>query len=311
MKLATFIVAAVLLVGAAVLGMLVLTGSVQLPWRHAEPKGRPIPPGSTMVPMSVRPMRAYSTVTRDDLLSPDTLKLRLWPEPPTAMTSDDPPIAHSGDILNRVLRYDKGTDYVFHESDFFPVGTTPGEAAGVPPGKVAITFDLTQVTGARDLKAGDHVDLGGTQSIDLSKTRLGQSGVNGYPLEADKVAPYRQLAHDAVVVSGVTVKQVPYMTSPGLNSAAQVRTKPVEYVVIAVDPSEVPAVQQAVGVGAEIACMLHSGQPTTRPADGTADASDQPRYTTVDKVVGDKHTLVVLPKPGFNPASGNAFGGQP
>ncbi len=310
MKLVTFIVVAVLLVGAAVLGTLVLTDGVQLPWRHSAPAGRPIPPGSIMVPMSVRPMRAYSTVTRDDLLSPDTLKLRLWPESPAAMASDDPPIAHSGDILNRVLRYDKGIDYVFHESDFFPVGTTPGEAAGVPPGKVAVTFDLTQVTGTRDLKAGDHVDLGGTQSIDLSKAKLGQTGINGYPMGAEKAAPYRQLAHNAVVVSGVTIKQVPYMTAPGLNSAAQVRTKPVEYVVIAVDPSEVPAVQQAIGVGAEIACMLHSGQPTTRPA-GTADAADPPQYTTVDKVVGDKHTLVVLPRPGFDPASGTASGSQP
>ena len=73
-----------------------------------------------------------------------------------------------------MLRWDKPAGFTFKESDFYPEGTTEGEAAGVPPGKVAITFDLTQVTGARDLKAGDHVDLGGTQTVDLSKTNLGK-----------------------------------------------------------------------------------------------------------------------------------------
>ncbi len=314
MKLVTFIVFAVLLVGAAVLGTLVLTGSVQLPWRHAQPTGRPIPAGSVMVPLSVRGVRAYARVVRDDVLAPGPgggLRPQLFPESPAAMAVADPPLADLHDVLGRVLRWDKPAGFTFKQSDFYPEGTTEGEAAGVPPGKVAITFDLTQVTGARDLKAGDRVDLGGTQTIDLSKTKLGQTSVNGISLGAVKVAPYRQLARNAVVVSGVTVKQVPYMTSAGLNTAAQVRTKPVEDVVIAVDPAEVPAVQQAVGVGAEIACMLHSGQPTTRPADAAADATDQPRYTTVDQVVGDKHTLVVLPKPGIDPATGNPVGDQP
>ncbi len=115
-----------------------------------------------MVPLSVRRMPAYSQITRDDLLVPGTLKPNLFAATPDAMASADPPMARLGQILGRALRYDKGSNYEFRESDLFPPGTSAGEAAGVPPGEVAITFDVAHLTGARDLKPGNHVNLGRT-----------------------------------------------------------------------------------------------------------------------------------------------------
>lgn len=303
MRLALFVIIALLALAGLTVAGLAATGHLALPWQQHVVAKAPPPEGTVAVPLSVRAIAAYRAVSREDLLDPDTAKpvtkyLRVTPGP-------NAPLTRTGDILGRVLRHPKGAGYAFTEGDFYPRGTIAGTAAGVPVGKRAVTLDAAQIAGVRDLAAGDHVDLIGTVTADLTKVHLPA----GPPPDAlaQKVVDVQTLAADAVIVAPLTVRQVPYMAGATLNTAAQMKTKPVEEFTVAVDPGEVSAVQRAAALGASLSCVLHSSQPApagaeTRPAHAANPSDSDRRFAVVETIVGAKHTYKYV---------GTASGGRP
>ena len=122
-------------------------------------RSRPAHPANWVaVPLSARPIPAYTAVTREYLLNPKTGELEVkWYPPEEARRLSELDITK---VLGRVTAREKPAMYYFHESDFLPPGTSPGVAGGTPPGKRAITLDASQLKGCVfDLKEGDHIDL--------------------------------------------------------------------------------------------------------------------------------------------------------
>ena len=73
------------------------------------------------------------------------------------------------------------------------------------------------------------------------------------------------LVQDGVVVSPVTARNVPTMTS-SLMKARAPATMPVEEIVIAVAPEEVAPLDEAMDLKHEITCVARSGLPESAPA---------------------------------------------
>ena len=96
-------------------------------------------------------------------------------------------------IRGRVLREDHPAGYVFTETDFFPKGTRPGVAGGIPPGCRGLAVDARKIVGLDKLRQGDRFDIQVTLPLDagtsessapalikLSRTRLLTSRKSAY-----------------------------------------------------------------------------------------------------------------------------------
>ncbi len=278
-----------------------------------------VPEGTVAVPVAIRHIAAYQKVTRDDLLNPQSAQPRFVYLRPTK--GPNAPITNLADIIGRVLRHDKDPVYVFTEADFFPRGTEPGDAAAIPPGKRAMTIDASKLSGIYPALPGNHVDLVASQVID-NKGAKGPNyssllaNPNAIPPGAVKRATFTVLVQDGVVITPVTRRDSTYMgTGDGLMPSQVVKKKPVEEIMIAMDPDEVPKLTEALAAGETINCFLHSAQPTTAAAEKTEipDAPDttQPAGHAVEKIVGRQHNFVYLPSTAESPTESSLTPPQP
>jgi hypothetical protein len=258
-------------IGGGTIGILVALNMIkpaQLAfWRSKE---TPIPKDWVFVPMCPRPIPAYTKITRNDLLVPNTTKwagVMLPPKlvPPGAITD-------FFRILGRVTAQDKAAQFCFREVDFLPPGSSPGVAGGTPSGKRAYCLNATELKGVvHDLRAGDHVDLLASILIDMSGAGHSNSGQMG-SVVSDPLAMLpakrtwgKPLVEDGVVVTPVRIRNVP-ITSSSLTQGTTTRSKPVEEIVIAVEPQEVAPLNEAVALKYEITCSARSGRPEPAPA---------------------------------------------
>jgi hypothetical protein len=173
----------------------------------------------------------------------------------------------ANDIIGRVLKIDKTAFVAFSEENFYPKGTREGITGGVPQGKRAYRLDAAEISGFHGLKAGDHFDLLASVPLDLAgKNRSGRKGtglvVSGASAELGMTqqAAVRPLIQDGVVVSPVTTRDVPVLSRTLTSS--QVQTKPVQEIVIAVDPEEVAHLSQAVSLAYKLTVVARSGRAT-------------------------------------------------
>jgi hypothetical protein len=173
------------------------------------------------------------------------------------------------DVTGRVLRHDKQAGYVFTESDFFPPGTRPGLTAGIPPGKRALRVEAEKIPGLVGLQVGDRFDLVATVPVEVDDRDLDALGTGPYAEQLALEARFRNLASQAqvrvivqagVIVSPVETREIP-ISSASLTRGVTTSTRPVQEVVIAIDPSEVAPLNQALGLDAEIVCTPRSGHP--------------------------------------------------
>jgi hypothetical protein len=233
-----------------------------------------------------------------------------------------------GDIIGRILDHDKAAGYIFTRSDFFPVGTRAGLVAGIPAGKRAMRVDAEKVEGLFGLLPGDRFDLVATLAIDKgANTNLAAgSGVYGQQLNLQarmlnwqKQATVRVIVQNGVVVQPLTTRQVP-ITARTLTQGPVTRTKPVQEMVIAVNPNEVVHLTEALAVEAQVACVPRSGRPddpldsitpnlqpwvpvsgaiiadsTGAAGSSTVPASSAP-ITTIETIAGGKRDLVATPR---------------
>jgi Flp pilus assembly protein CpaB len=189
-------------------------------------------------------------------------------------------IRTTGAIIGRVMDHDKPAGYVFTEDDFLPKGTRAGLTAGIPAGKRAMRVPADKIPGLVGLVAGDRFDLVSTIPVDASNaTSLAGGGLYGKQLELQarlsnwqKQATVRVVVQNGDVVQAMTTRQVPIANST-LTQGTIIRYKPVQEVVIAVGPSEVAKLSEALAVGADIECVPRSGRPDDPKNSFTPDSS--------------------------------------
>jgi hypothetical protein len=253
------IVSSIVLCGTGIVATLSAMGIVDLPFLHRNS----IPAGWVAVPMSAETIPAYTKLSRLHIMEPKTGVIKYRYLPPGEVSPET--IVDHNAIIGRVLKREKPIGYGFTERDFLPKGTRAGMVAGIPAGKRSLTLEAGKLSGVFGLAVGDHIDLLATVPIDSSKGgRVG--GLNGtlaaqaQVATMQKRASVRALAQDAVIVSPVTSRNKP-TTSNSLTSGKQVRNVPVQEIVIAVDPSEVAPISEALATQVEITCVARSGLP--------------------------------------------------
>jgi hypothetical protein len=256
----------------AILVTLVVSG--QLPFFHWKIDHR----GMVPVPICARPIPAYAMVTRDYLWD---LKENDWAVHWFRSKEDVPPgvLTDLGKIRGRVMAREKPAAFLFTESDFLPVGTRPGLAAGVPLGKRAMTIEAGKLNGIYGLQLGDSFSL--VASVPLDKlgsfggadwNRLAVSALTvptqpatSRDARAKQQTETRMLAQAAVIVSPVTSRNKPIVSS-SLTQGTTTRMVPVQEIVIAIGEDEVAPVTDALGLGLEMTCVAHSGRPEDKVA---------------------------------------------
>lgn len=304
----------VLLLVAAAAGVVWLLGSGKLPFFGTGKAS--IPLGRIAVPMSARAIPAYIQVSRSHLLDPKgslaVVYLNQSTLSPRVLTSLQ-------DILGRVLKDDKPAGYVFTEDDFLPKGTKPGLTAGIPPGKRAMRLEGEQVKGFYGLRAGDRFDLVATIPLDpkaVDKSlKLGSMYDNTLTAQASlanvqKQATVNVIVRNGVIVSPLAMRQVPAQ-SRSLTQGTTTRARPVQEVVIAIDPDEVATLTEALAVGAQVMSVPRSGHPEDPPESRIA--SRRPRspfgagfdggslglpdsFTAVETIAGTKRQITTVPR---------------
>jgi Flp pilus assembly protein CpaB len=295
---------AVVIGGVGTVGTLWALGEIDLPFFKKD-ESEKIPPGAVGIPVSARKILAYSKVTRDDLLDPQTKRIKVMYLMPEQIPAEA--LQRLPDILGQVLNHEKPPGYAFTDADFLPKGTRPGLAAGVPAGKRAMTIEASKLGGSQAVRPGDHIDVIASMPVDVSKVPKGllAGGGSSSPLlspaiaaKMQKQATVRVIVQDGVAVSPVTTRMVPIL-SASLTRGATTRTKPVQEIVIAIEPSEVSPLSEALAIAADLTCVVRSGRP-----DDPGEASvtpDPPNPLTnlswVETIRGGKREWVVASPP--------------
>lgn len=302
-KILLLMAAALLIGGAGTVGTLAATGTVDLAslafWRTKPLEEPRIPPGAVAVPISARPIPAYTKLTRDHLFNAKTGKFAFVYLMPDQLQPGM--LVKLSDLMGRVLDHDKPAGYAFTERDFLPEGTREGITAGVPPGKRAYRLDASKVAGVHGLQAGDHVDLVASVPLDAKGrgvTLLPASRVGPQPA---KQADIRVIVQDGVIVSPVTMRAVP-MTTSSLTQGARTTTRPVQEIVIAVEPDEVPRLSEAESLEYSLTAVAHSGHPDrTVDARITTRRDDSSSARIIESIVGTKRQTVYFPPSSRSP----------
>jgi Flp pilus assembly protein CpaB len=283
------------------------------------------------VPAPPRPIPAYTKVTRDHLWDPQNSRLTFIYLSPQSVGPEI--LVNLSDVLGRVLDHEKPAGYVFTEADFLPKGTREGLVAGIPAGKRAIRVPADKVEGLYGLRPGDRFDLVATMPIDASRGAGGAQafnvgGVYGQQLALQarlsnwqKQATVRVMVQNGVVVEALTTRQVPAFFNT-LTQGGVTRMRPVQEIVIAVDPDEVARLTEAMAVDAEISTVPRSGRPddpvdsttpdlrpvspfggsstgilTTATAPESATDATAAPFNVVETIMGPKRELTAVPRP--------------
>ena len=225
--------------------------------------------GQIAVPVSGMPIPAFNRISRDHLWNGNTGTFSVLYLRPDQVSPEI--IRLQSKIIGRVMDHDKPPGYVFTESDFLPLGTKPGLVAGIPAGKRAMRVPTEQIGGLVGLVIGDRFDLISTMPITASAGGLESGGLYGKQLELQaslsnwqKQATVRVIVQRGLIVEPSSTRMVSTSSSSLMNGATT-RTKPTQEAVIAVSPSEVALLAEALAVGATISCIPRSGRPEDDP----------------------------------------------
>jgi hypothetical protein len=259
----------VMVVVALVTLVVVTVGTLWVSGRFATQRPAPHPAGppegTIAVPITSQVIPAYTRLTRDHFWNKKTgtfAIVYLYPREITRgmLTSWD-------DIRGRVLAVDKAPGYAINENDLLPKGTRPGLAGGTPHGKVAMVLEASRIHGIHGLLLGDHFDL--LASVSLETKPASGRDVHAMLQALQPTDPLNKgkkktqmvvLAEDAVLVVPVSVRYLPSQNA-AKGKGAEPKGKPVEEVVIAVDPSEVMAITEGLAIDAGITAIARSGRP--------------------------------------------------
>ncbi|MCA9315503.1 MAG: hypothetical protein H6826_04165 [Planctomycetes bacterium] len=254
------------------------TGAITLPFLSADappPAREPDHTGQVAVALTTQAIPSYTMLRREHFLSATAggILYRWFPEKDVPKTV----IRSAGELYGRVLRGGKEAVQWIDERDLYPPGTREGPTAGIPPGKRAMRLRASDIPGLHGLNQGDRFDIVMTTEVEIeapkrvNRSRVDDLDVEGpyAPLHTADMRPApeaptikRRMAEVKLVVEGGTVVQPVHRREdlPGAKTPVRpnLRNKPLEEIVIAVDPAEVAALEQALALGAKIQVAMRA-----------------------------------------------------
>ena len=156
---------------AGLVGLRVIDPARLAFWR--QPKG--YPDDWVAIPVSARPIPAFTKITREQLTNPKTGQLATMMLPPSMAKK----VISDFSMVNRVIGHEHHAGYPFAEEELLPSGTHSGVAGGIPHGKRAYTLDASKLKGIHELGEGDHLDLLASIPIDMPGTAVPGAGHGG------------------------------------------------------------------------------------------------------------------------------------
>ena len=228
--------------------------------------------GMLAYPALARPVPAYSAISREDLLHPETGELHVvWLQETSISESM---IRDLRLVVGRVAKKDISPGIVLTEGVLFPQGTRPGLAAGIPPGKRALSVDVEKIEGLGLLRQGDDFDLfvsfPKTKDDDASKNQVEYAsligGIKPPKSRTGSIAQRRgvhRIAQGARMVLLTRGTETSTAGQQGLVVDAQSRRKQsVVRATIAIDPEESSILTEVLSLDDAVAyCVAHSGHP--------------------------------------------------
>ena len=224
-------------------------------------------PGMVQVVVLGRPVEAYSSVEVADLRDPVTGQLAFeWVSRETAQRIAATP----GQARGRVLRRSKAAGQALSEADFFPLGTRPGLAAGIPPGMRAVSLETDQIEGLSLLRMGDTFDLiaalpAETETLPPTEYAVLLGGIKPPDTRAGQLAKQtgvRRLVEGGHMIALTRGQTRSTEGQEGLvvdTAARRSRETPVTIATIGVSPDEVTPLTEALTLETRIVCVAHSG----------------------------------------------------
>jgi hypothetical protein len=222
---------------------------------------RPSRKGMIAVPKSVRPIKAFTKVRREDIVDLNLGDDSFFWMTPEQVKANPQWVINPSQIIGRVLAQDKEKDYVFSEKNFLPEGTRPGIVGGTPAGKRAMVVNVDQTPGLELLSTGDQFDLLAT----LPGNGATGSNVDYAALLGGIKAPDLRVGQRAtsggvrVLIQGGTLISLS-KTTPPVNNRSN-RTTTSTLATIALAPEEVALLTEALGNSTQMFCVARSGQP--------------------------------------------------
>jgi len=265
-----------------------------------------------LVPLASVRIPAYTKLTSEHLIRPETLELNL-----VAFNKDD--VEASGilvsinDIVGRVMAKEKLPGFAFKESNFLPEGTRPGLVGGIPAGMRGLKIEAEDIRGIAGLGPGDRFDILSALAYGKQKAAAGPQLTGVFASQAQSIgqdelakAAVTVLVQNGIVVEPLTTRGVP-IASQTFSSGLAVRTRPVQELTIAVRPEELAPLMEALAVNAELTCAPRSGRPDD-PLDSVTPGLEveEPEnpwlpgsgsgLTVIDRIDGNERTLVPVPE---------------
>jgi len=269
---------AVLLVGAGgTIAALFAAGILKLP----QPSRAGPPAGKVAVPLTVRAIKAYATVTREDFFDVKTNEPKVIYLSPEEVESRGF-ITNINKVLGRVVARDKSAGYAFTDKELMPAGTRAGLVAGIPAGKRAMALDMSKIQGVVYLKAGDHFDLMAAYPINAAKGSPLAKSLEAQTMHGTKRVGVKVIVHDGVVITPVT---------PPKKAGKKIgdRPAPEHEIVIAVDPEEVAPLTEALALKADLLCIARSGRPDDPGSASVVPGSAPlPKFAVTEVLIGSR-----------------------
>jgi Flp pilus assembly protein CpaB len=305
------VVATILVAAIAAVVLLAVLGVIDLSRLRSN---EPSTAGLIAVPTSAVQIPAHTRIRRNHLWDRANARISVVYLPPRAVTKEM--LLNITQIIGRVLDSEKEPGYVFTDADFLPRGTREGLVAGIPAGKRAIRVSADRVDGLYGLNAGDRFDIVATMPIDaadggrslnFSGPYSGEIALETQLSNWEKQATVRVIVQNAVIVEPMVARGVPVTTTSA--QAAAARARAVQEAVIAVSPTEVALLTEAMAVDARLSSIPRSGRPEDpvnsktpdlRPFSPFAAPGGDNRtnaFSTVETIMGPKRAVTAVPRP--------------
>lgn len=246
-------------------------------------------------PVLTRPVKAHQPLRVEDFVDSTTGRLRLYVFPAGEVGPDWQLDVKT--LVGRVAVRDLPAGQVIRQSDLFEPGTRPGVVASIPSGRVGFPANSQQITGLGGLRRGDRVSLvvaqglgnlgAATERTSLSGGDLDQQQRRAVtlanlarvgPLSIDAILAELEEPHDQEVRQTRlrVIEEGGYATGPDgtlvpprriTEPVTETYTVTVQNFVLALLPTDVPELQEAISVGAEIHALALSGAPSETTPD--------------------------------------------
>ncbi|MEM6568561.1 MAG: hypothetical protein AAF957_09140 [Planctomycetota bacterium] len=252
---------------------------------------------------SARNIPAYAKVRNDDVFDAQRKRISSI-DIPEGLAEKNGILTDASMIFGRVLAKAKRPGFAFTEEDFLPEGTRPGLAGGVPPGKRGYRVEVDLVHGIIGLNPGDRFDLITSRTVEdvprkentpafvgVYAEMMGQRAKSSRGVDRAQVDV---IVQNGIVVTPVETRLVPIHTAASLTSGPKTTTRPVQEMVIALDPEEVAPLVAALQLDSGVTCVARSGRPGDPESDLTPSYASPKRTEEPEGAPEEMHVIEVI-----------------